>query len=310
MPHFPTPHPAPARFDVPDALQALSSDLEIPGVGGGRTKGPPAFTDHFPAMVRSGPCDSSAGGDFADARYYLDRAVPAAGAAETARLDVQVDRMPGVGECLTATNLAELPANSHLLAAGTVVHAFGMATRGGGKVYFFNHAAGQQTAVVVITGIASGGGKYIGQTMGGLSTAGAGGTLAMPEGLSSGTAALILNEEEDGQTGHRLAIGSYAVGQVVGEAAGETIVVIRGALGALSGPTSLSGSGVSADTTTWSKASNGTPLSVQVQTRTAWDSSSAVLYAYMRTFSFDARGVLSSVSAEAQVTVDAAVACV
>src|SRR6185312_3038421 len=171
MPHFHTPHPAPARFDVPDALQALSSDLEIPGAGDGRAKGPPAFTDHFPAMVRSGPCDANSGGDYSDARYYLDRAVPAADATESAKLNAQVDRMPGVGECLTATNLAELPANTHLLPVGIVVHAFGMPTRGGGKVYFFNHAAGQQTAVVVITGIASGGGKYVGQTLTGASTA-------------------------------------------------------------------------------------------------------------------------------------------
>jgi hypothetical protein len=306
--HFPNPHPAPARFDVPEALQVLSSELEAAGAGGRRVASAPAFTDHFPAIVRATPCASDAVGDYSDARYYLDRAVPGVDADQGAALVVGVDRVPGVGECLTATNLAELPGNSHLVPAGTVVHAFSMPTRGGGKVYFFNFAPAQG-AVVQITGIASGGGKYTGRIVSGVSNAGASGMLAMPEGLSAGMSALILNEEEDGQTGHRLSTSCYAIGQVTGIAAGQAIVIIRGALGTTSSPTSISGSGVTADSGTWSRASNGTPVNVTLQTRTVWDSSAGVLYAYQRTMSFDARGLLVSVSAETQVTVDTAIAC-
>jgi hypothetical protein len=259
--------------------------------------------------VRATPCASDAIGDYSDARYYLDRAVPGVNADSDSVLAANVDRIPGVGECLTATNLAELPGNSHLVPAGTVVHAFAMPTRSGGKVYFFNHSP-VRSAVVQITATAAGGGKYTGHIVSGVSSAGATGTLAMPEGLSSGMSALILNEEEDGQTGHRLSTSCYAVGQVAGVSGGQAIVIIRGAMGATTSPTSISGSGVTPDSGTWSRASNGTPVNVTLQTRTVWDSSAGVLYAYQRTMSFDARGLLVSVSAETQAVVDTATGCV
>ena len=46
----------------------------------------------------------------------------------------------------------------------------------------------------------------------------------------------------------------------------------------------------SADSTSWSKSSSGTPLNLWVQTRTFWDTSGNVLYAYLRQLSLDARG--------------------
>ena len=85
--------------------------------------------------------------------------------------------------------------------------------------------------------------------------------------------------------------------------------MIRGALGSTSSPTSISGSGVSADSGTWSRSTNATPVNVTLQTRTVWDSTAGVLYAYQRTLSFDARGVLYAISAESQITVDTATAC-
>jgi len=300
-----TPHPFPARFDVPEALQALTSDQEIEGLASSRAPQPPAFTDHFPALIRSSPCTSNLSSDYTDARYYIDRAVPT---TNVPPLSARADTLPGIAQCLTATNLAELPQNSHLLPSGTVVHAFGLPVRSGGKIYFFNHRPAA-SAVVQITATASGGGKYTGHLLSTPSSATSSGTLAMPEGLTSGTSALILNEEEDGQSGHRLAIPCYATGELAGIVAGQAIVFIRGAPGAISSPSSIFGSGVSADSGTWSKSTNATPVNITIQTRTVWDTSSGTLYAYQRTLSFDARGLLYSISAESQITVDTATAC-
>ena len=305
MSNHPNPHPQPARFDVPETLQALSSDHEIEGLASSRAAQPPAFTDHFPAVIRSSPCTSNLISDYSDARYYIDRAVPT---TNTPPLDAHPDTIPGIAQCLTATNLAELPQNTHLIPTGTVVHAFALPVRTGGKIYFFNHKPAT-SAVVQITATASGGGKYTGHLLSAPSSATSSGTLSMPEGLTSGTNALILNEEEDGQTGHRLSIPCYAVGEIAGITAGQAIVVIRGALGNISSPTSISASTLSPDSTTWSKSTNGTPVTLTLQTRTVWDSSAAILYAYQRTLSFDARGLLYAISAESQITVDTATAC-
>ena len=65
----------------------------------------------------------------------------------------------------------------------------------------------------------------------------------------------------------------------------------------------------SGDSSTWSRAASAGPVSVTLQTRTVWDSAGGVLYGYQRTLSFDARGLLVSVSAESQVTIDTPTAC-
>jgi hypothetical protein len=88
--------------------------------------------------------------------------------------------------------------------------------------------------------------------------------------------------------------------------------MIRGAIGATGSATSLgngTGGSVDADGTSWSKASDGVPVGVWVQTRTVWDSSTGTLYGYLRKFSFDARGALYAVSGEYQITVDVATEC-
>lgn len=303
-------HASPGRFDAGEVLRLLGSAFEgaVEAEPRGRGRGAPALVEHFAAVVRSSPCASERTTDYTDARYYLDRAAPAADAGATDVVAPKVDELPGVEQCLTATNLAELSAGSHLVASGTIVHAFGVPTRGGGTVYFFNHEP-VRTAVVQLTSNAAGGGKYLGNLVDGSSSAVGSGTLAMPEGMTGGASALILNEEEDGLGGHRIGTPCYAVGRVVGRAGGLTLVVIRGALGATAGATALSGSGVSANSTTWGRNADGTPVTVGVQTRTVWDSSAGVLYAYQRTLTFDARGLLVSVSAESQVTVDVATAC-
>jgi hypothetical protein len=295
------------RADASEALQTHDSELSTP-----RTRlQTPGFVEQFAATVRSSPCATNVTSDYTDARYYLDRAVPTSGGSTA--LATQTDTLPGISQCLTATNLAELAAGSHRLAKGTVVQVFALYTRAGKKLYVFNQSP-PDGAVVFISGAAGGGGKYAGQLLVGDSTAVTAGNLSMPEGMSdsSGPAALILNEEESGLAGHRIAPGSYAVGKIAGNPSGSPVVVIRGGSGATASPTALgggTGGSTAADGSSWSKASDGTPLDVWMQTRTVWDSTTGTLFGYLRKFSFDARGLLYAVSGENQITIDVATAC-
>jgi hypothetical protein len=301
------PHVTDWRLSDSEAEQAHGSELST--IPARRTA--PAFVEQFAARIRSSPCATNVSSDYTDARYFLDRAV-ATGDSST-ELSVQTDAFPGIAQCLTATNLAELAAGTHRLAAGTVVQVFSLYTRPGKKVYVFNHRP-PEGAVVMITGPAGGGGKYTGRILSGSSSAPAGTMLAMPEGLSVPPSdnALICNEEEDGQAGHRLSIPCYATGEITGTHDGLQVVMIRGALGSTAVPTTLgdgTGGGLSPDSGAWSRASDATPADVWVQTRTVWDSGSGTLFAFVRRLSFDARGVLYRVSAENQVTVDVAQPC-
>lgn len=292
------------RSDASEALQAHDSELSAPRT----SRQEPGLVEQFAATIRTSPCATNVTSDYTDARYYLDRAVATTGGSTA--LATQTDTLPGLSQCLTATNLAELTEGTHRLAKGTAVQVFALYTRAGKKLYVFNQPP-PDGAVVFISGSASGGGKYVGQVLAGDSSAIATGNLSMPEGMSdpSSPTALILNEEETGLAGHRIAPGSYAIGKVAGNPGGSPVVVIRGGSGATAGPTGLAGSGASPDGSSWSRAADGTPLNVWVQTRTYWDSSSGTLFAYLRKFSFDARGLLYAVSAESQITVDVATAC-
>ena len=301
------------HFDASEALQEHSSDAGEHGEAQPAERRRPAFVEQFAAIIRNKPCASNAAADYTDERYYLDRAIPAAGSSSTRALSVQTDALPGLAQCLTATNLAEVSDKTHLLQVGMVVQVFALYARSGTKLYIFNQPPAD-AVVVEITGAAAGGGKYTGRILSGASSAVGAGNLAMSEGLTVPAIddALICNEEEDALAGHRLAIPCYGIGRVVGISQGLTVVMIRGAKGATNSPTSLgdgTGGAVAADTTSWSKASNGTPVTVWVQTRTVWDSTGGVLYAYLRSFSFDARGLLASVSAENRITVDVPTAC-
>jgi hypothetical protein len=306
-----TPEIVDYRYDVSEAFEQRATAQPDQSPVAASPRQVPALVEQFAAIIRSMPCSSGGGSDYTDARYYLDRAV--ASSTTSSPLSVIVDALPGVGQCLTATNLAELAAGTHLLAVGTVVQVFALYTRAGLKRYVFNQPAADG-AVVQITATADGGGKYMGRLLTGGSTAVAAGDLAMPEGMSIPSAdnALILNEEEDGLDGHRLSIPCFAVGQIAGSQSGLTVVMIRGALGATASPAALgdgSAGSIDPDSTSWSKSSDGTPLDIWVQTRTFWDSSTGTLFGYLRQLSFDARGVLYAVSGENQVTVDVAVAC-
>jgi len=290
---------------TPIDINSEPDDEQTVTAGGVSRRVLPAIPEQFLGIIRTSPCGG--GADYTDARYAIDRAVPVIGS--TSKLTTAKDSIATSASCITATNLAELSNGTHLVQAGAVVYVFGVINHAGLRQYVFNQPVAAGSCVVQITGTASGGGKYNGQLLSGASGAVASGTLAMPEGLGGGASGLILNEEEDGQTGHRLASSCYAVGQVAGNSGGTPVVMIRGALGATSGTTALSGSGTTADSGTWSRASDGTPVSVAMQTRTVWDSTAGVLYGFQRTLTFDARGVLVSVSAESQVTIDTPTAC-
>ncbi len=293
---------------LPDPLD-IADIPEIPGDWGDPSPRPrPAIVEQFVGVIRSGPCSGSSS-DYSDARYYIDRSIPRTGST----LAAQTETIPGLKQCLTATNLAELADNTHLLTAGTLVQVFALYARGAGNTrsYVFNLVPAS-AVVVSITGNAGGDGEYDGQILGGASSADAGSGLAMPAGLTPGDNALIVNVEETGLIGHRIAAGSYAVGVVRGsttETPPRAIVFIRGALGRTDSPKALGSGGVTPSTTTWSRNSDGTPLTLTVITSVVWDSTASTLLANTRVLTFDARGVLASVSAESQAVVDAATVC-
>src|SRR5207302_4614336 len=98
----------------------------------------PAFVEQFIGIVRAAPCSSASGADYPDARYYLDRA---ATKTTSGSLSTETENIPGLRQCLTAVNLAELADGTHLLPAGTLVQVFALFARaaGGRKVYVFHH---------------------------------------------------------------------------------------------------------------------------------------------------------------------------
>ena len=140
----------------------------------------------------------------------------------------------------------------------------------------------------------------------------------MPMGMSIGPSesALVLNLEEDTLTGHRLKSPSYAEGVVCGVIPGSpprSVVMVRGGVGNTDSPTiigSTSDSSESADTTTWSKFTDGTPVNVFVTTRVVYNpTGDKTIYAFVRQLSFDARGTLFAIGAEARITVDVTESC-
>jgi hypothetical protein len=308
---LPTPTVADWAMDFTEAFQTHTATLREEGVASVAPQRRPGLVEQFAARIRSSPCATNLTDDYTDARYSLDRAVATSGTSSL--LQVKADTLPGLDQCITATNLAELAAGTHLLSPGTVVQVFALYTRPGVKLYVFNTPP-PDGAVVQITGPAAGGGKYTGRILTGSSNAVAGGTLNMPEGLTIPDAdnALICNVEEDGETGHRLQTPGWAVGQIAGSSGGLAVVMIRGALGSTQSPMTLgdgSAGGLDADNSSWNKASDGTPLDLWMESRTFWDTDSGTLFGYARKLSFDARGVLYAVSGETQYTIDVAQPC-
>lgn len=271
----------------------------------------PAQVEQFAAIVRGSPCYSGGGADYTDARYFLDRAVAQSGLEAGDAFAGAAEQTPGIKQCLTATNLAELGAGTHLLAVGTVVQVLGLPARerGGAKQYVFNQPPGV-SFVVAITGAAGGGGKYTGTLLMGTSTASPAGNLAMPEGMQAGAPVLILNPAEDGLSTHVLRPGTYHNGTLVAPGVVQIDCVPTGNTAS---PVTLGGTSEgpeSADTNSWTRSSSGMPLDLYVVTRMVYnESGDQTLYQFVRKLSFDACGLLTAVSAEARVTIDATEAC-
>lgn len=269
----------------------------------------PALVEQFPAIIRASPCDTG-GGDYADARYYLDRAAARVGLGPSDAFDADSEKTPGIKQCLTATNLAEARAGTHLLAAGTIVQVLAMPSRdrAGAKQYVFNQPP--LSVVVKISGPGGGGGKYGGNLVTGASTAASSGDLAMPEGMEIGDAVLILNPAEDGLGTHVLAAGTFHNGKLL--AAG-VVQIDCMPTGNTASPATLGGTSEgseTADATHWTRATDGTPLDLYVVCRMVYnESGDQTLYQFVRKLSFDACGLLVAVSGETRVTIDATEAC-
>ena len=277
----------------------------------------PALIEQFVGIIRSSAC-SPTDSDYGDARYYIDRATPRLSLGNADLLAADQDALPGVKECLTATNLAELADGTHQLSAGTLVQVFSLYVRGkgGAKLHVFNQPP-RAGVVVQITGPASGAGEYDGRILSGTSNASPSSALSMPAGLHipGGDDALVLNLEEDGASGHRLASGTYAVGVVRGmtnESPPRRIVFIGGGVGRTDSPTTLGGTSEgseSPDSSNWART-GGTPLVLYVLSRTVYNEvGDKTLYSFVRPLTFDARGLLVSVGVETRVTVDVTEAC-
>jgi hypothetical protein len=140
----------------------------------------------------------------------------------------------------------------------------------------------------------------------------------MPAGMSlpGSDDALVLNVEEDGVSGHRLKAGTYAVGVVRGrtnEAPPRWIVFVRGGVGRVDSPTVIGGTSEgseSADSSTWARDVDGTPVDVYGVSRMVYnEAGDKTLYQFVRKFSFDARGLLVGVGGESRVTIDVTEAC-
>ncbi len=309
-------------FHDPDqesgSLLAQLADVYAEAIGDsaqGRSR--PAFAEQFLGVIRAGPCGSTSGSNYSDARYYIDRATPG-NMGQTQLLSAGADTIPGIAQCLVATNLAEVSGKTHLLPAGTLVQVVGFYSRSSppAKLYVFNTPP-TPVVVVKLTGAAAGAGEYNGRILGGTSSASPATALSMPAGMTTPAAdnALVLNVEEDAVSGHRLKTNTFALGCVVGmttEATPRWIVMVRGGYGETTFPATLgdgTGGALSADSASWSKAGSGTPINLWIQTRTFWDTSGAVLYAYLRELSLDARGLLIAVSGETRITVDTTQSC-
>ena len=84
----------------------------------------PAFAEQFLGVIRTAPCGNSSAANYTDARYFIDRATPG-NVGATAVVSAAADVIPGIQQCVTATNLAEVAGSTHLLAAGTLVQVVG-----------------------------------------------------------------------------------------------------------------------------------------------------------------------------------------
>lgn len=108
--------------------------------------------------------------------------------------------------------------------------------------------------------------------------------------------------------------GGVYVGRKAGRtSAGKPIILFSPLpVGKTASATTLDGTGggTTADTTTWSRSSDGTPVTEVYASRPpVWDGTAKILYGFYRTRTIDACGLTISISAETRVTIDTLTSC-
>jgi hypothetical protein len=164
-------------------------------------------------------------------------------------------------------------------------------------VWRFDHTP-TSDVIVQITGTDTGDAQYIGNVIGGATSAVSGTAFSLPGGMSTGVAALICNLDEQGLTGHRVK-QCFLPGKLMGwTSAGSAIVFVHGGVGSVIGSSAnqinqvpgLSGFGAS-----WSRS--GTPGGTQLMLYgTVWNPSTSALEGVGITITLDARGMVTSIA--------------
>jgi hypothetical protein len=89
----------------------------------------------------------------------------------------------------------------------------------------------------------------------------------------------------------------------------EDVLYIEIPIGSVTSPTSIAPTGSTADTTTWSIQSDGTPLTLTFMARVAYDTTAHKLYGFNRTIKIGSKGRIYELSAETHVSIEDAEAC-
>jgi hypothetical protein len=107
------------------------------------------------------------------------------------------------------------------------------------------------------------------------------------------------------------AVQDLVVGRFLGfdSASHKPIYALFGGTGETSSPKVLSGSGTSADSTTWDRFTDKSAVQVQVGTRVVWDGTAHILYGFYRTWTFDSMWKLATIGAETRYIIDSAQDC-
>lgn len=176
-------------------------------------------------------------------------------------------------------------------------------------------ASVQLVSVKISSVVSSQVGRYNAKTYSGaINTAATGALTEANLGtLASADDAIVWHTPEItlGSAKHLLKAGATYQGRVAGTTSAGLKIILVGAMpiGETGSATTLAPTSSSADSTTWSRITDGTPLTITLQTRTYYDTSSHVLSQFTRVFNIDATGLIISMSAETKATVDSATSC-
>jgi len=126
---------------------------------------------------------------------------------------------------------------------------------------------------------------------------------------------ILINTAEAGASTHLIDDGEYVGVIRTGVSIGllEIGIIIGAPAGSTASPTVIGSSSEGSETAatdSWSRATNGTPVDVWMQSRTVYDHASGeILYGFARKLSHDSTGLLIAVSAETRYTIDSPEDC-